>query len=178
MAGHNDFGAMDIAAVLKFTENSNTAYRRALHDGARDMHHFEDELAPGSTDFKAASMVGQSYFDEARYEELQRAVLGIKPANLLSSFLQGRYILHPDHDEILNARVFVYLPNKDQKDKSTLDLHPVSTLRFCQISSEHPHLAELEAVLEAEKSLGDNPLVLREALKQVPPSSYVWWPRR
>ena len=160
-------GSKDLVTLMKLQESNGLHYRAAVNYG-HDLMHTSDKYHPGSMDAQASDLgieVARDYqAEEALKESFEKLNLQI-----IDHFLDRNYILHPDSRFVLKQRVMTY-----DKETEGFILHIPSTLKYCIIGREDPMLGNYEAMLEAEKELGDNPGTIRDLIRYIRGGNHIW----
>lgn len=177
---NRDYGKSDLVTLMRRQNSSPLMQRSALIEGAELMN-LHETYSRDSADGHAMRQVVESYREQGTMYDTEWALqTGFKNAYILAltKVLDERYAIHPDLPREFRWRLF----GGDRK-LGTFDLHIPSTLFLNNIrpkpkndefKREDQRMAELEGFLEAEKELGENPLLLKELYDRCKDPYLIW----
>lgn len=95
----------------------------------------------------------------------------------IDTYFATRYEVFPGSHNILPERIFAY---RREGTFKSFELAIAATLKLCKIPESHQEFADFEAILEAEREMGENPKLLRDILikERVPDEVYRFFAQR
>ena len=180
-------GAMDVVTALRLRETNPTWQRSAQLDGWNELLSGNPtHQGYGDREVNVIGMNAAFELERIMQRGIERAARGLTAGKGSLSkaayrgdirFLQEAYQLHPSILPQLRSRVFAYQRDVDAGIEG-IDLHVTSTLQLLEQDAKRVKasldVGSLEAALNAEKELGNNPNVLRQlSMKRPQGGAYI-----